>query len=104
MYFFGEHHLAILKALLAERVLLDVAVADPFPAAAIFLMHRLCNRFGNGCVNCPGRAHQAQNGAFSLLSQLADRKELHDSVLYILQTIKTFLKNLPCFFQVIKIL
>lgn len=39
MYFFGENHLAILKALLAERVLLDVAVADPFPAAAIFLMH-----------------------------------------------------------------
>lgn len=39
MYFFGENHLAFFKALFAERVLLDVAVADPFPAAAIFLMH-----------------------------------------------------------------
>ena len=41
MYFLGEHHLAVLKALFTERVLFDVAVADPFPAAAIFLMHIL---------------------------------------------------------------
>ena len=39
MYFLSPDHSSFLEALLAKRVLLNIPVADPFPAPAILLMH-----------------------------------------------------------------
>ncbi len=39
MHFLSPDHSSFLEALLAKRVLLNIPVADPFPAPAILLMY-----------------------------------------------------------------
>ena len=66
-------------------------------------MHCFCNRSGNGGFTCSGRSYQTKDRTFSLMCQFADGKELHHTLLHIFQTVMTFLKYFPCFFQIIRI-
>ena len=71
--------------------------------AHIFFVHGFCDRTGNRSFTGSRRAHQTEDRAFSLVCQFAHGKKFHDTLFDIFQSIMTFLKNFPCFFQIIGI-
>ena len=58
----------------------NTAQADPY----IFFMQSLSHRFGNRCLTCSRRPYQTKDRTFTLMCQFTDRKELHNTFLYIL--------------------